>query len=159
MPSVVFKIFSSWRDDRLFSRKHPVPTARVSCAAVLFFLFQGKGSCFHLLTKSLFTEYDGFSHSLSFSIHQALSLIMLNFAPACHRCLSNPDSIVCRLFSLYSLPLNLCTSAKNYSRVPLSSSLGISSSLWGSSCHLLHTSNQFTHILVDLDVILFKFSH
>ena len=91
---------------------------------------------------------------MSFCIHQALSLVMLNFAPACHRCLSNTDSIVCRLFSLCSLLLNLCTSMKNHSRMLLSFSLGISSSLRGSSGHLLHTSNQFTHIL---DVLLFMF--
>ena len=83
---------------------------------------------------------------MSFCIHQALSLVMLNFGPACYRYLSNTDSIVCRLFSLCSLLLNLCTSMKNHSRVLLSSSLGISSSLRGSSGHLLHTSNQSTHM-------------
>ena len=87
----------------------------------------------------------------------SLSLIMLKFAPACRRCLSKAANIVRRLSGSYSLPSDLRTSAKNHSRVPFSSCLGISSSLWGSFLHVLHASKRFTHVFVDFVVFLFKF--
>ena len=82
---------------------------------------------------------------------------MLKFASACRRCLSKAANIVRRLYGSYSLPLDLHTSAKNHSRVPFSSCLGISSSLWGSFRHVLHASKWFTHVFVDFVVFLFKF--
>ena len=72
----------------------------------------------------------------------SLSLIMLSFAPAWRRCLSNAASIVRRLSGLYSLLSDFRTFAKNRSRVPFRSCLGISSSLWGSSRHLLHAKKK-----------------
>ena len=53
-----------------------------------------------------------------FSMYSSSStLIMLNCAPAGHRCLPKADSIVQRLSCLYSLPLDFCISVKSHSRV------------------------------------------
>ena len=81
---------------------------------------------------------------------------MLKFASACRRCLSKAANMR-RLYGSYSLPSDLRTSAKNHSRVPFSSCLGITSSLWGSFRHVLHASKRFTHVFVDFVVFLFKF--
>ena len=69
---------------------------------------------------------------------------------------ASADSIVRRLSGSYSLPSDFRTSAKNRSRVPFRCCLGISSSLWGSSRHLLHASKRFTHVFVDIVVFLFN---
>ena len=102
--SVAKSFWGTWRSN---------PLAKVQCKGICLLSFFFLPSPF--LRSMMALPFCVFLHVHSTN---SQSLMLLIFAPASPRCLSNAASIMLRLSGSYWLPSDLCAFVKNCSRVP-----------------------------------------